>query len=537
MKRTNQNRNRIRKNLLRQLLLGAVLALLLSGSALAASTGWKTNASWTRLVYYKRASNGSVVKATGLTKIGSCYFYFDKSGALQTGWVSTNNGLRYFQTWGKAGTKGRMYTGIHVIGKYTYGFAENGLVLSGLHEIDGYEYYFSASAKAGKAGRRLASRFVKLSDGRTVYLGKYGAVLKSQWLTLDGKTYYLGEDGGRLTGWQTIGGKTYYFDSDGVRVTGKVKIDGTTYRFSARGVLKSKAPETTQTDSGKTKTDSGKTKTDSGTGTDSTGTNGTGTSESETQAQTESETQAQTESETQTQTQTESESDADDSGSDSSSDKPRVLIIAGHGQGDPGAVSSWGQEQTYTRQFARLIVKALRAGGEVSVKYFNSSYDCYTQVLRALNKAGIQGAVTGSGTYKTRVIKALKANSVLPDFTDYDYVLEIHFNAKGTGKDVSGDGTITGVGIMMNTKKSDRTIDRKIVQAIASTGMAVWGRGTGLFPSSTLLNARTMQEIGVSYSLLETCFIDDGDDMKFYKAHKSEMAQAVADAIEACLTD
>ena len=38
-------------------------------------------------------------------------------------------------------------------------------------------------------------------------------------------------------------------------------------------------------------------------------------------------------------------------------------------------------------------------------------------------------------------------------------------------------------------------------------------------------------EIGVNYSLLETCFIDDKDDMKFYLKKRDKMAEAVAKAI------
>jgi hypothetical protein len=38
-------------------------------------------------------------------------------------------------------------------------------------------------------------------------------------------------------------------------------------------------------------------------------------------------------------------------------------------------------------------------------------------------------------------------------------------------------------------------------------------------------------EIGVNYSLLETCFIDDRDDMKFYLKKRDKMAAAVAKAI------
>ena len=54
---------------------------------------------------------------------------------------------------------------------------------------------------------------------------------------------------------------------------------------------------------------------------------------------------------------------------------------------------------------------------------------------------------------------------------------------------------------------------------------------TGLNTSYGLRNAKVYQEVGVNYTLLETCYIDDNDDMVFYKKHKDQMAKQVAQAI------
>ena len=84
----------------------------------------------------------------------------------------------------------------------------------------------------------------------------------------------------------------------------------------------------------------------------------------------------------------------------------------------------------------------------------------------------------------------------------------------------------------VNSEKEDYRIDRDIIAAIANqTGFKVWGGGAGIFASSGLFNAKTCQQKGVSYGLLETAFIDDRDDMEFYNNHKNAMAQAVAGAI------
>ena len=53
----------------------------------------------------------------------------------------------------------------------------------------------------------------------------------------------------------------------------------------------------------------------------------------------------------------------------------------------------------------------------------------------------------------------------------------------------------------------------------------------GINRGSGLLNAKVYQEVGVNYTLLETCHIDDNDDMKFYKKHKEQMSKQVAQAV------
>ena len=54
---------------------------------------------------------------------------------------------------------------------------------------------------------------------------------------MNGKYYYLDEDGVRVTGWQNIGKNRYYFNSKGVRQTGLKTLKGKTYYFDAKGRL------------------------------------------------------------------------------------------------------------------------------------------------------------------------------------------------------------------------------------------------------------------------------------------------------------
>lgn len=95
-------------------------------------------------------------------------------------------------------------------------------------------------------------------------------------------------------------------------------------------------------------------------------------------------------------------------------------------------------EYKYTREFAKLIYNAL-SGANLHVTLYDQNYDLY-QVM--------------SG----------KKSGPIPNLKDYDYVLEIHFNATAvSGKDLKGDGNFKGVGMYINSGKGKNyTIDKNI---------------------------------------------------------------------------
>ena len=166
--------------------------------------------------------------------------------------------------------------------------------------------------------------------------------------------------------------------------------------------------------------------------------------------------------------------------------------------------------------------------GTVNVQLYNTNYDMFQQVRSCTGSL----SYSGSGKKRRSVLSALRSNAKIPELTQYDYVLEIHFNATASsGKDPKGDGSMKGCGTYVNNYKSaeNRKIDRRIISAFNALGLNTWANGVN--NSSGLLNAKTFTEIGVNYSLLETCFIDDKDDMKFYLKNCDEMAASVADAI------
>ena len=539
-----------RRRWLAAVIMTLALAALTAMPALAAKAGWNTVSGKT---YYYVKTGSTLKKVTGLYKINGGYYYFDKStGVMKKGWVSTASGFRYFRPTGAVGTAGRMYVGFHKINGHYYYFRNSGLPITGFWKLKLHGYYFNPTKKLGILGQSMANK--KLTyKGDTYYFGKDqfmavnkwvngyyfgsdGKMLKDTvtpdgyhvgtdgkrvgnskvngWVLVKGKyhfyslskkkfitndfvtvgknTFYLNAQGTRVTGWQKINGNQYYFLYRGIMAKGLTKIGGRDYYFNSKGVLQ-------------------KSKTVDGYTTDSQGVvirypNNT-------------------------------------------TNKRRILIVAGHGQGDGGAASTYGSNPTLeylkTREFAKLIYQNLKTNSNLEVEYYqngSTNYDLYQQHRKTLMvSSGVNGKtylqmMTGAGNfwknYSSKVIRQYNTNTALPKIYEYDYVLEVHFNAK-VEKTTTKDGRLYGTGFYVNSYKKDTTLERNIVTKFRSLGLPTWGGGNGMFYSTDLVNAKVCTEEGVNYGLLETCFIDDADDMAFYESHKNAMAKAAAQAISA----
>ncbi len=106
-----------------------------------------------------------------------------ETAAVKNGWV-TSGGKRYYYI--------------------------NGVKLTGLRPVGGKTYYFST-----KDGHMMKSGWVTV-NGRKYYLAKDGHALKNGWVTVNGKKYYLAKDGHMLkNGWVTVGSRKYYLAKDG----------------------------------------------------------------------------------------------------------------------------------------------------------------------------------------------------------------------------------------------------------------------------------------------------------------------------------
>lgn len=173
----------------------------------------------------------------------------------------------------------------------------------------------------------------------------------------------------------------------------------------------------------------------------------------------------------------------------------KILLIAGHGNGDSGAVGCGFKEADLTREMVRLIS--------------NKLLPCATVDIADTSKNWFDYVCKKGGSLITK---------------GYDYALEIHFNA--CVNDTKGNGITTGTEIYVTTSEKGTSVEQAIVDNIAVLGLK--NRGVKRY-NWGLINYIKKQ--GVSSALLETCFIDDADDMKIYTAKKDKIAEAVAKGI------
>lgn len=163
-----------------------------------------------------------------------------------------------------------------------------------------------------------------------------------------------------------------------------------------------------------------------------------------------------------------------------------ILLIAGHGDGDSGAVGNGYKECDLTREFSSLI---------------------YSKIKKICN---VDLADTSRNWFEY-----LGTNSY--DFSKYNYVLEIHFNAGGG----------TGSEIYVTNSEKGITVEESILKNLCNVaGYANRGVKRKDF--------RVIQRIksqGVSSALLEVCFIDNITDVDTYQQKKDSIAQAIVNGI------
>lgn len=173
-----------------------------------------------------------------------------------------------------------------------------------------------------------------------------------------------------------------------------------------------------------------------------------------------------------------------------------LLLIAGHGDGDPGAVWNGRQEADETRRLAADFKKAL--GSRCAVTLYPTDRNAYSDY-----KAG-------------RLTQTAR-------FSQYDAVVELHFNACAA---VPADGKPKGVECYVPTTETDTALASALCRALEGLGFP--NRGVKQYNWAVIASARRQ---GVPAALLEVCFLDDGDDMALYDRCYDQVAAALADAV------
>lgn len=171
-----------------------------------------------------------------------------------------------------------------------------------------------------------------------------------------------------------------------------------------------------------------------------------------------------------------------------------ILLIAGHGAGDVGAVGNGYKEADLTREVVTLLKPMLDNYANVTIADMSRNWYSY---------------ISKGGQF---------------NFKPYNYVLEVHFNAGVS--DTNGNGTTTGTEIYITTSEKTHGVETEIVKGISNIGFR--NRGVKRKNFAVINNIKSQ---GVSSALLEVCFIDDKDDIKLYQSRKTEVIKAIATGI------
>lgn len=173
------------------------------------------------------------------------------------------------------------------------------------------------------------------------------------------------------------------------------------------------------------------------------------------------------------------------------SKKLKILLIAGHGAGDPGACSSYGVEATETRRVVNEL-KSIFNGYDVTVDVYPIDRNAYADI--------------GNGTLQV-------------NFANYDYVLEVHFNS-------AANVAATGVEVWVTPIENGITVEQSIVNKVSALGYP--NRGVKREDFRVI---RTAKNRGVSAALVETCFISNQGDMTRYNSNFSKVCNAIVEGV------
>lgn len=171
----------------------------------------------------------------------------------------------------------------------------------------------------------------------------------------------------------------------------------------------------------------------------------------------------------------------------------KILIIAGHGAGDPGAIGNSYKECTLTRHFAENLKNQNQyCAYDLDLALYPISKNCYEE--------------------------SKKGNA--PDWKQYDYVLELHFNSFTTSDPFGSE-------IYISESETGDSVERAILDVCTTYGFL----NRGVKRRDDLLNLNLCKAAGVSYALFEICFISNAGDVSRYTKTAKDLALGVLNAI------
>ena len=186
----------------------------------------------------------------------------------------------------------------------------------------------------------------------------------------------------------------------------------------------------------------------------------------------------------------------------------KMLLIAGHGKNldgsyDPGAIGCGYKEAELNRELVNLIKRHADLNNLPCDVAEDRNYYNY---FKYGNKY---------------------------DFTPYNYVLEVHFNASVNPKTVP-DGVQVGTMFYIDQSEKGHSVEDKILSYIYSIGGKKAWDGVVVsqrqWPTGLMVQNRVRAQ-GVSHAVLETAFVSDPDDMAWYQQKKNLIANKIVQGI------
>ena len=167
-----------------------------------------------------------------------------------------------------------------------------------------------------------------------------------------------------------------------------------------------------------------------------------------------------------------------------------IYLIAGHGNGDPGAVGNGFKEAVLTREVCQNIKKYM-------------------------DELGVSCTVLDTGR---NWFEYLKTHSY--SFKGADFVLEVHFNSATSAQ-------AHGVEIYHPDGVADTKIHTNIVNAL-SKNIGFYNRGVKKYNYSVI---NKIAKQGIKCGLLEVCFISNVDNMLRYSQNRDKVGITIAESM------